>query len=216
VWLEGKARDYAAGVALFEAHGRSGVLKRLLASSCTDYTREVLARELAKLADVSVNDTVNVSVKAPALCDGHVISVPKKAEKTAPDSDFLCDGHVISPPAGDELRRHRRQLFAERDYLHARLSLLPTEKERLEAALQLLDTAKRIQLSYDVEAGRVSAPVAAPKSDLVGLDDAGEIRRLLANLRPLRSKLKSRPDRADKLAEVEADIQLLETKLKPS
>jgi hypothetical protein len=200
-WLAGPERDYTAGVALFEAHGRSGVLKRLLAGTCTDYTREVLERELRKL-----------------LCDGHVISVPEKAPESPAKPDSLCDGHVISVPVPapepDELRGQRRKLFADRDYLHARLELVATDEERLAMSLELLATAERIQHSYDMAAGRVVVPEAVPTIDLAAITDAGEIRRLLANLKPLRSKLKKRPDRADRLAEVEADIALLELKLK--
>ncbi len=73
---------------------------------------------------------------------------------------------------------------------------------------------KRIQLSYDVAAGRVVVPEPTPGPDLASVTDAGEIRRLLANLKPQRSKLKKRADRADDLAAVEADIALLEEKLK--
>ncbi|WP_310395712.1 hypothetical protein [Hymenobacter sp.] len=201
-WLESSQRDYAAGVALFEAHGRSSVLKRLLSGPASDYTREVLVRELTKLT-------------APVLCDGHVISGPKKVAAVPAKAEILRDLHVTEAPNGEELRRQRRKLFADRDYLHASLELLPTEKERLAASLQLLESVKRIQLSYDVAAGRVVDPAPAPGPDLAAITDAGEVRRLLANLKPLRSKLKNRPDRADKLAEVEADIHLLEAKLKP-
>jgi hypothetical protein len=53
-----------------------------------------------------------------------------------------------------------------------------------------------------------------PGPDLAALTDEGEVRRLLANLKPQRSKLKKRPDRAGDLAQVVAQITLLETKLK--
>jgi hypothetical protein len=208
-WLESSQRDYAAGVALFEAHGRSAVLKRLLAGGATDYTREVLARELAKLA---TNLATLATMSDPSPTHVHVADIsPKPVHETpirVPEAEKSAD-------STEDIRRQRRDLFAQRDYLHARLSLLPTEQGRLEAALQLLDTVKRIQLSYDVAAGRAVDPEPAPGPDLASIDDAGEIRRLLANLKPLRSKLKKRPDRADKLAEVEADIALLEAKLKP-
>ncbi|HEX8348335.1 MAG TPA: hypothetical protein VF598_00105, partial [Hymenobacter sp.] len=49
-WLTSN-RDYAAGVALYVAHGSSRVIKRLVTSSCTDYTREVLERELTRLIE---------------------------------------------------------------------------------------------------------------------------------------------------------------------
>ncbi|WP_210519910.1 hypothetical protein [Hymenobacter terricola] len=192
-WLESEGRDYAAGVALFAVHGRSGVLKRLVAGTCTDYTREVLERELGKLVAEENGAKSIIGDKKPT------IPAPE------PEKPALAD---------DELRRQRRALFAQRDYLHASLELLPTEAERLAAALQLLDTVKRLQLSYDVAAGRVVEALSTPGPDLAALTDAGEIRRLLANLKPQRSKLKKRSDRADDLAAVEADIALLEEKLK--
>ncbi|HEX8656592.1 MAG TPA: hypothetical protein VF690_03620 [Hymenobacter sp.] len=91
--------------------------------------------------------------------------------------------------------------------------MLQGDEARRTAAFRILELAGLIDASYQQERAAAGAPPA--ENPLASLTDAGEIRRLLANLRPRRSKLKSRPDRAADLARIEADIHLLETKLKP-
>ncbi|MDB5270860.1 MAG: hypothetical protein JWP58_3900, partial [Hymenobacter sp.] len=107
----------------------------------------------------------------------------------------------------------RRDWFADRNLLHAQLGLVATDAERLEMSLRILELGDLIRQSYAQAA--LASPEPSPDHKWATLTDAGEMRRLLANLRPQRSKLKNRPDRAADLATVEADIHFLETKLKP-
>ncbi|WP_201980369.1 hypothetical protein [Hymenobacter rubidus] len=215
-WLANGGQDYAQGVALYAAHGKSRVLLRSLQYGATDFTRATLRRELEKLAiagdvttnvpsgvttNVRVNDTVNVLVK-------------QNATKSLQNVD--SSSHNVDSSVATDTRKQRSAWFAERDFLHARLELLATDAERHASALRILDLSQLLAASYDQERGRaVSAPVATPRPDLAAIADAGEIRRLLANLRPQASKLKRNPDRAADLAQALADIHVLETKLKP-
>jgi hypothetical protein len=184
-WLEGEERDYAAGVALYEAHGTSAVVRKLLAYGETEFTRTKLVQALEQLV-------ATTPVAAP-------LAVPVPVP-------------VAAPVAVDP---QRRDWFAERNYLHAQLDLVTTDGERLTMALRILDLADLISQSYDQQAGRAPVPLPAGQASpgLADLEEEGEIRRLLANLRPQRTKLKKRPDRADDLATVEANINLLEEKL---
>ncbi|MDO7876002.1 hypothetical protein Q5H93_14760 [Hymenobacter sp. ASUV-10] len=186
-WLEGEERDYNAGVALYEVHGTSTVVRKLLALGETEFTRGKLLQALQQLVS-----TVPVVVPVPAP-----VAAPLPAPVAAVDPQ-------------------RRDWFAERNYLHAQLGLVATDAERRELAFRILALGDLIAESYDQAAGRapVPPPVGEPSPGLASIQDEGEIRRRLLNLRPQRSKLKTRPHRAADLAQVEADIYLLETKLK--
>lgn len=185
-WLEGEERDYAAGVALYAQLGTSQVVKHTLAYGATAFTRAKLEAVLRALA--AGPEAVGAVAPAP-----------------------------VAPPAGTSAADpQRRDWFAERNYLHPQLALVATDGERGRLAHRILELARLIGQSYDRAAGRLpaAAPVA-PAPDLAAIADEGRIRQLLANLRPQRSKLKNRPDRAEALAQVVADITLLESKLKP-
>jgi hypothetical protein len=83
-------------------------------------------------------------------------------------------------------------------------------------SLRILELGELISQSYADQPGQIPGQVGQPgqvSGHLASLRDAGEIRRQLANLRPQRSKLKKRPDRATDLAQLELDIKFLEKKL---
>ncbi|WP_157530320.1 hypothetical protein [Hymenobacter norwichensis] len=192
-WLASE-QPYEVGVALYEQHGTSGMIKRLLAGSCTSYNREVLARELGKL----------VATAPPPP------QTPPPAPVPAAAADVLT-----------QLRQARRPLLSEREYLHARLELA-SDAERSASALRILDIGDLLNESYAAEAhyekyGTLPAPppVAEPAPELASLTSTADIQYQLKLLRTQRSKLKDRPDRAEKLAQVLANIDLLESKLSP-
>ncbi|GAB3743067.1 hypothetical protein GCM10027594_22360 [Hymenobacter agri] len=189
-WLE-SGQDYAQGVALYEAHGRSAVLRSTLAFGETEFTRAKLVHALQQLVDA-----------VPAAA--HVRVVDTSAER------------VRETPKPVQVDPQRRDWFAERNHLHAQLGLVATDEQRRVMALRILELGDLISQSYDQAAGRASvlAPAGPGTPGLEQVRDEGEIRRLLANLKPQRSKLKKRPERAADLATVEADIHLLESKLK--
>ena len=189
-WLE-SGQDYAQGVALYEKHGRSAVVRSTLGFGETEFTRAKLVHVLQQLVGAAPPAAVARPAAVPAV-------VP-----TAPPAPSV----TIDP--------QRRDWFAERNHLHAQLGLVASDAERRPMALRILELADLISQSYAAEAGHnlaTSRPEAG--HNLATLTDEGKIRQLLANLRPQRSKLKKRPDRAADLAQVEADIALLEAKLK--
>lgn len=187
-WLE-SGQDYAQGVALYESHGSSQVVLTTLRYGATEFNRQKLRKELANIAE---------AVTPPAS--------PVRAPKVAKPSPAEAD----PAPIDEALRAQRSSWYAERHRVHATLELLATDEERQVASERILTISEQLTASYQA-AGQ--APVAAPRSDLSAVTDQGEIRRLLANLRPQASKLKKNPARALDLQQVRADIALLESKL---
>ena len=193
-----KGQNYAQGVALYETHGKSRVVLNTLRYGETEFTRGKLKSELLKLAGAE-------SVRAVPILAERVREKPIRVP--------ILQNVASSPQKLDSPVEHpeRRTWYATRAYAHAQLELVDTEAARRELAATILATTKKIDASYRA----VEAPAdVAPGPDLAALDDAGEVRRLLANLRPQRTKLKKNPDRAGDLARVVAQITLLEIKLK--
>ena len=201
-WLESKGQLYAQGVALYETHGKSRVVLNVLRHGESEFTRQKLRQELTKLVEAAGPPPAVAPRPAPSA-PGRA-AVPLASPKPAPAAD------VPSVPL--EVVAARSSWYATRAYAHAQLELVPTEAACRELAATILAVTKKLDASYHA----VEAPPAdvAPEPELAALDDAGEIRRLLANLKPQRSKLRNRPDRAGDLARVVAQITLLETKLK--
>ncbi|MGI4763403.1 MAG: hypothetical protein ACRYF0_22010 [Janthinobacterium lividum] len=187
-WLE-SGQDYAQGVALYETHGKSRVVLTTLRYGDTAFTRQKLVAELSKLV---VQEKVHVVDTSPKR-----VLVQPKVDSSVPKED-----------SSEDVRRQRSTWYAERSRLHAQLELLATDAERRVLGERILVLSELISLSYDE-----AAPLAEPRPDLAALTDQGEMRRLLANLRPQASKLKKNPARADDLAEVLAAINTLKTKL---
>ena len=192
-WLE-KGQHYAQGVALYETYGKSGVVLKTLRYGETEFTRGKLKTELLKLLGGESVRAVDTS--AERVCEKPIrVPILQKVDSSA------------SPAEHPE----RRTWYATRAYAHAQLELAATEADCCALARTILETTKKLDASYRA----VAAPAdVQPEPDLVALDDVGEVRRRLANLRPQRSKLKKRPDRAAELVRVVAQITLLELKLK--
>ena len=187
-WLE-SGQDYAQGVALYAQHGRSAVLRSTLAYGETEFTRGKLVHALQQLLAGAP------AVARPAV----VVPAPPPAAAAAPVAG-------VDP--------QRRTWYAERNHLHPQLEGAGSDAARLAMALRILELGDAISQSYQVPAPG-AAPAGPTTPGLAAITDEGRIRKLLANLKPQRTKLKTKPHRAADLARVEADIHLLETKLKP-
>ncbi|MGI4873380.1 MAG: hypothetical protein ACRYFX_19655 [Janthinobacterium lividum] len=187
-WLEKGGQDYAQGVALYEAHGKSRVVLTALRRGASDFTRQKLREALAALSP------------APPTAPGPV--PPAVAPKPAA---------VVPAPPDESLCLQRSSWYAERHRLHGQLELLPTDEERRVASERIVVVSELLTDSYQTPGAPAEA--VAPRPNLSGLTDQGEIRRLLANLRPRASKLKKNPARALDLQQVQAAIILLESKL---
>jgi hypothetical protein len=202
-WLE-SGQDYAQGVALYERFGKSRIVLNALRRGASDFTRQKLREELSKL--------ILEEVAPPARARARVVDTSAKRVDKTP-----ARVHVGPPaaqeagpaPADEAVRAQRSSWYAERHRLHATLELLATDEERRVAGERILVISELLTASYQGAA----APVVAPGPDLAAVSDQGEIRRLLANLRPQVSKLKKKPARALDLQQAQADIKLLESKL---
>ena len=216
-WLEG-GQPYAQGVALYETHGKSRVVLKTLRYGATEFTRATLRRELAKLVAEKGTGEVEKGSRLPKqqCADQQIVrqSAPgngtkQVTEKVASSPEKVASLSDRVDSSADE-RRQRSTWYAERDRLHAQLELVATDAERRVMAERILDLSALISESYE-EPGTVAAPT--PALDVAQLDQ-GEIRRRLANRRCLASKLKKNPARALDLAQVLADINLLEANVK--
>ncbi len=196
-WLE-SGQQYAQGVALYERFGKSRIILNSLRRGASDFTRQKLREELAKLSQAAPVVPARVRV---------VEAAAKRGEQQQPR--VTVNPPADPPPAPEH--PERRAWYAARVYAHAQLELVGTDAERHELAARILATSEKIDASYQA----VAAPTdAVPGPNLAALADEGEIRRLLANLRPQRTKLRKNPARAHDLAQVVSQITLLETKLK--
>ncbi|MBO3270758.1 hypothetical protein [Hymenobacter defluvii] len=210
-WLANYA-DYAAGAALYAAHGTSPVYRQLFARGETSYSRQLLVRELTALAtreESVVPKSPTPKIVLPAL--ETPISVSEAQESPTPKV----------PASGEHARKVLQQLKAlrdERSHLHAQLTAPRlARKDRLQLALRILAIGDEVlaaeqRLAYVQQHGHEPpGPVAT-----ADVTDAGELRRRLDNLVALRSKVRKRLDRAAELPQLEADIQLIREKLNPT
>lgn len=199
-WLE-KGQEYAQGVALYESYGSSQVVLTVLQRGANDYTRQKLKAELLKLLEVENVHVVATSAKRVEKSAKRVHVAPK------------VDSPLSKADSSPEVHAQRRAWFAERNHLHPQLELVASDAERLAMSLRILELGELLSQSYADQPVPASAPLGQVSAHLACLTNAGEMRRQLANLRPQRSKLKKRPDRATDLAQVELDIKFLEQKL---
>jgi len=189
-----KGQDYGQGVALYERFGKSRVVLTALGRGASEFTRQKLKAELSKLL-------VQEKVRAVDTSPERVRETPKSVP-IAPKVDSSPEVHEL-----------RRAWYAERNHLHPQLELVATDAERLAMGLRILELGELISQSYAEQPNKAAECPGQVSAHLAALRDAGEIRRQLANLRPQRSKLKKRPNRATDLAQVELDIKFLEQKL---
>lgn len=193
-WLE-SGQDYAQGVALYESHGSSQVVLTTLRYGATEFNRQKLRKELVNIAEV---------VTPPV----RTLQAPQAGHQPGQGGQLVANQVAKPVPVDEAVREQRRAWFAERNHLHPQLELVATDAERLAMSLRILELGDLISQSY-------AAPMALPALQrLAHVTDEGEMRRLLANLRPQRTKLSKRPDRATDLAQVESEINYLEEKLK--
>ena len=226
-WLA-SGRDFAPGAALYAALGSSATYKRLFALGPNDYAHQVLVRELSALVPPAPAEVASEpSAEPPAApVPAEVASEPPPEPDAAPDPAPL--GVPVAAPlelpspapvvdAAPQLEQLAQQLKALRDqrsHLHPQLTGKNVgKKARGQVALQIVAITAQEGHIRALEAhvqrhGRLPGPV--PTADVV---DEVELRRRLLTLRSRRSKLKKQPDKAEKLAEVEAEILLITSKL---
>ncbi|MDO7877823.1 hypothetical protein Q5H93_24010 [Hymenobacter sp. ASUV-10] len=203
-WLASD-RPFAQGAALYAAAGPSDTYKRLFGLAATDYSRQVLERELRAL----VHDVpAEVAAVGP-------LPLPEPPAPAGP-------APVPGPPAGADspllvdVRQQLKAVRDERSTCHAQLTAPNLGKKARKAlamrivALTDQEVALKAAEAHVLAHGRLPGKVAT--ADVV---DEGELRRRLGNLRSQRSRLRQRPERAADLVAVDAEITLIESKLNP-
>lgn len=203
-WLAAPG-SFAQGAALYAAGGPSATYKHLFALGETAYSRQVLERELRALVR-EVQEEIAAVVPPPPPAPPAAAAAPP-----AP---------VPAPPAADSplLLQVRQQLKAvrdERSTTHAQLTAPNLGKKARYGLAERIATLtdQEVELlaaeAHVLAHGRLPGPVAT-----ADVQEEGELRRRLGNLRSRRSKLRQCLERASDLAAVEADITLIESKLK--
>lgn len=202
-WLASD-RDYAQGAALYAALGTSKTYQRLFGLAATTYSRGVLARELEALV-VEVQHAIAASEQvSPETAPLPVPAPAPEAPRPEQTSQLLVS-----------LDLQLRQVRDERSHLHPQLTGKGVgKKARGVMAFRIVElTAQEARLkalkAHVRHHGRLPGPVATDE-----VSDAGELRRRLQNCLSQRSKLRKLPEQAAKLADIEAEIILIRSKLK--
>jgi hypothetical protein len=199
-WLASD-RDFKQGVALYAALGTSTTYQRLFGLGATEYSCQVLVRELSALVPTPAPETapVPVVVQAPPA--------PTPVPVVAPAPELLANVAGLLA----DLRQQLRAARDERSHLHPQLTAKNVgKKARLGLALRIVElTGQEVKLkaleAHVQQHGRLPGPVATAE-----VSDEAELRRRLLNLRSRRSKAKGQPE---KLAAIEAEITLIQSKL---
>lgn len=203
-WLASD-RDFKQGVALYTALGTSTTYQRLFGLGATEYSCQVLVRELSALVAELVPEAapVPVVVQAPP-------PAPMPVLVLAPAPELLVNAQALLA----DLRQQLRAVRDQRSHLHPQLTARGTgQKRRLAIALRIVElTGQEVKLkaleAHVQQHGRRPGPVATAE-----VSDEAELRRRLLALRSRRSKLKNQPEKAEKLAAIEAEITLIKSKL---
>lgn len=148
-------RDYFTGVALYEKHGTSSNLKRLLRiGGPTKGNMATLQYELGRLLDApQVSAPDNVKPAVPVL-------VPKSEVVVRRDNT----------PEAEELKQQIISWLKIRDHLHATLSAETDQEALRQASLQILDLSDQIKEGYERlehfnKTGMVPPSVKEPSSE---------------------------------------------------
>lgn len=203
-WLAA-GQDFVQGVALYAAaRAPSKTYQRLFALGATEYSRQVLLRELRVLAATGPAEVAAPSPTPSAAPVAAPTPPAPEPPRTGPANPLLTD-----------LRQQLRGVRDERSHLHPQLTAARAgQKARYAVAARIVAlTGKEMELrdleAHVVQHGRLPGPVATDE-----LRDTGELRRRLQNRLSQRSKLRKQPEQADKLATIEAEIILIRSKLK--
>jgi hypothetical protein len=190
-WLRSE-QDYQAGLALLEQHSGEGPLIRLLKTGDSPYTRAKLLQELQQLV-------TQPGPEKPLISDQLPIPVP--------------------PEQITRLIEQRKKLYKESARLHSQLTLLASDRERLEHALTIRKNFRLVnqywaQIKQFEQTGQLPQPEADPVLlPPVPAEPVAMLERL-RNVRTYISKHKNNPKRADDVAGWTIERDELERRLK--
>lgn len=208
-WLDSE-RDYDLGRQLYEQLGDNARLKQVLGHGPSAYNQEALVWEFGKLAKAGV--VTAVALASPVL-------VPNATETLQTESP------AAPPPVNPllvELDQARRPLYDERTLVHGSLEVLAekgTQEEVRQAAERVMQLSRELNANWQLDGYvREHGQLPPPPALAPGLDTLtpAELLKKRNNLRSQVSKLKKRTDRADDLVRVQAELDQVETLLKPA
>jgi hypothetical protein len=211
-WLASD-RDFKQGVALYAALGTSTTYQRLFGLGATDYSCQVLVRELSALVPTVALEQAPVP-PAPAAAPLEPAPAPEPLAAASPGLEAIAAASArrhVQQQLLDELAHQLKAVRDERSHIHAQLTAPNLgKKARLKHALRIVELTKqegklKALAAHVQQHGRLPGPVATGD-----VTDEAELRRRLLNLRSRRSKLKDKPE---KLAAIEAEITLILSKI---
>ncbi len=212
-WLA-SSQDFAQGVALYAQLGTSAAFKRLFALEATPHSRGVLLRELRALGAEPPPPAAATPGPGPPPTPAATSAPPTLMPDPPPAAEPAPPANAATEALLADLAGQLKALRDERSHLHPQLTGKNVGKTaRGEVALRIVaitaaEGQLKVQLAHVQQHGRLPGPVAS-----ADVTDAGELRRRRANLSSRRSKLRDQPDKADKLAAIEAELLLITSKL---
>lgn len=195
-------RDYFTGVALYEKHGTSSNLKRLLRiGGPTKVNIATLQYELGRLLDAPpITESVPVIPAVPAL-------VPK--------SEVVIRRE--NTPEAEELKKQIISWLKIRDHLHATLSAETDQEALKQASLQILDLSDQITEGYERlehfnKTGMVPPPSKKEQTSGTGSTDPGSYKlfQRQSTLRTYITRYEKLVRSAKALKNIEKNRRLLE------
>lgn len=219
LWLNSE-RDYLEGLALYDKHGSSNNLKRILRiAGPSKKNLDTLVYELGKLAKVAPSK-VGAVVARPVVISTGVSKIEVK--KPTPSVQFVPKVERVglrpNTPEVDALVKKVIDLQKVGSSLHSSLSFLDNEKDRANIAGQILDLYEEVDDIYDrlrVYDKTGSLPpsgIKAPKAEKppVSKMDIQQLMIRQSTLRSLISKAKKREKTAVKLETRANNIRIRE------
>lgn len=150
-WLNSD-REFLRGLALYDRYGTSFNQKRLLRmQGPSRKSNEILVYELSKLIKGMKPAAAPAPKNAPAIIVKKKPEPLPKTEEKKPQPHPPAEAKEKRPVSQDpqELKKHVIDLMKVRDNLHARLELIPTDKERNESAQRILGISDEISEIYE-------------------------------------------------------------------
>jgi|GEM_PF-2649535 hypothetical protein len=199
-WLAEPAANYHSGVLLYKRTSNNGVLLSLFESGENTFTRTKLRDELKKLQKP---EPVKRSIEL-------IINASPKIAKPQPQNE-----DVLKP-----IIELKNISFKEMAAIHATLATLPTDEQRLQAAIKIDELDKLIdhcwyQIDYYAE-----HKCLPPDEDIADVKTIGDVVKLSKNIPTYISKINTRlmdskmsDEAAEKLMLKKAKWQVVLTKI---
>jgi len=204
-WLNGKG-GYAAGVALFRAHGNNTTLLNLFCQTENSFTREELRLALQEIVDSASGKEIPL---IPVSKAHPVFSASEDFEAFSESVWYKIDVSKL-PPELKKLWNKKGAITEEQKSLFYRLELFPTDADRLKANLRILDIEDERQAMWQIFNKWHETGVY----DQVKEPTLPEMEKMVLNLTVRISKLKKRTNKQTLREELILEREKLKVKIK--